>query len=142
MATPKQTAANRANAQKSTGPSTAEGKAKSRLNAIRDNSTGQITTLSDRDRAVFEKLKAEHVADLAPQTISETKLAEAIAWDTWRLDHLRAVEMNMYALGTQDAETSVESEDPQIDTGLSAALTFEKQSSKFALLSIYKQLTA
>ena len=69
----------------------------------------------------------------------ELKLANSIAWDTWRLDHLRAVEMNMYALGTQDAETSVESEDPQIDTGLSAALTFEKQSSKFALLSIYEQ---
>jgi hypothetical protein len=35
MATPAQIAANRANAQKSTGPRTAEGKAASRLNALK-----------------------------------------------------------------------------------------------------------
>src|SRR6185312_12085094 len=97
MTSPKQMAANQANAQKSTGPTSAEGKSKSRLNAIRDNITGQITTLTPADRAIFETLKAEHVAALDPQTVPETKLAHAIAWDTWRLDRLRANEMNIFS---------------------------------------------
>jgi hypothetical protein len=139
MASEKQIAANRINAENSTGPKTPEGKAKTRLNAKRDGITGQVLTLSDEDRPIFERLKAELIADLAPKTVMELKLANSIAWDTWRLDHLRAVEMNMYALGTQDAETTTDTDDPQIDTALSAALTFEKQSAKFALLSIYEQ---
>jgi hypothetical protein len=139
MASEKQIAANRINAQASPGPTSEAGKAKTRLNAKRDGITGQILTLSDEDRPIFEHLKAELIADLAPKTVMELKLANSIAWDTWRLDRLRAVEMNMYALGTQDADTAVDSDDPQIDTALSAALTFEKQSAKFALLSIYEQ---
>ena len=69
----------------------------------------------------------------------ERKLASSIAWDTWRLDHLRAVEMNMYALGVSDPATTVDSDNPQIDTAMSAALTFAKESSRFALMSIYEQ---
>ena len=134
--------ANRINAQSSTGPTSAEGKAKTRLNAKRDGITGQVITLSEEDLPVFEKLKAALIDDLAPKTVMELHLASSIAWDTWRLDHLRAVEMNMYALGTQDEETTVDSENPQIDTALSGALTFEKQSAKFALMSIYEQPSA
>ncbi len=135
----KQIDANRRNAQKSTGAKTPETKAITRLNAKRDGITGQVLTLSEEDRPIFEALKAELIADLAPKTTMELRLANGIAWDTWRLDRLRAVEMNMYALGTQDAETTVDSENPQIDTAMSGALTFEEQSHKFALLSIYEQ---
>ncbi len=69
----------------------------------------------------------------------EFSLANGIAWDTWRLDHLRAVEMNMYALAPRTPNTTADSDDPEIDTALSAALTFEKQSAKFALMSVYEQ---
>jgi hypothetical protein len=138
MASEKQIAANRINAQNSTGPTSDEGKEKTRLNAKRDGITGQVITLSDEDRPIFESLKAELIADLAPKTVMELKLANGIAWDTWRLDHLRAVEMNMYALGTQDAETTVDCDDPQIGVAMSGALTFGTQSAKFALMSIYE----
>ncbi len=50
MLSDKQLAANRANAEKSTGPRTVEGKNRSRLNALRHNLTGQVTTLTDPDR--------------------------------------------------------------------------------------------
>ena len=139
MTSEKQIAANLINAQGSTGPTTDEGKSKTRLNAKRDGITGQIITLSDEDRPIFEKLKAELIADLAPKTVMELKLANGIAWDTWRLDHLRAVESNMFALGTQDEQSTTDSDNPEIDTALSGALTFEKQSPKFALLSIYEK---
>ena len=139
MASEKQIEANRANAQNSTGPTSIEGKAKTRLNAKRDGITGQVITLSDEDRPVFEKLKAELIADLAPKTVMELKLANSIAWDTWRADRIRAVEENMYALGTQDDQTTNDSGNPELDTALSGALTFEKQSAKFALLSVYEK---
>ena len=67
MATQKQIEANRRNAEKSTGPQSPETKAKTRLNAMRDGFTGQITTLSDEDRPIFEKFKSGFIQDLAPK---------------------------------------------------------------------------
>jgi hypothetical protein len=139
MASEKQIAANRANALKSPGPSTPEAKSKVRMNAMRDGITGQVITLSDEDRPIFEKLKAELIEDFAPKTTMELRLANSIAWDTWRLDHLKAVEMNLYALGTQDPDCDIECDGPQLHTAMSGALTFVKQSKKMGLLSIYEQ---
>ena len=81
MATEKQIAANRRNAQKSTGPRTEEGKSKTRLNALRDGFTGQVITLSAEDLPIFEKFKSDLIKDLAPKTTMELSLANAIAWD-------------------------------------------------------------
>ena len=144
MSSQKQIEANRANAKKSTGPTSAAGRAKSRLNAIRDNITGQITTLSEEDRTVFEKLKAEHIADLAPKTVSELKFAHAIAWDIWRLDRLRATEMNIYALAAEQAEEDAEGADTEdaghdLQTAISHADTFRAEASRFELMSLYEQ---
>jgi hypothetical protein len=117
MASQKQIDANRSKRKKIDRPQPA-GKAKSRLNALRDGLTGQITTLSDKDRPVFEQLKAELVAGFDPQTPMERKLAHAIAWDTWRLDHLRAIEMNIYALGAGQRGTCRMRPGPKISTAL------------------------
>lgn len=143
MATQKQINANRRNAQKSTGPhgprSTPAGKSKTRLNAKRDGITGQILTLSAEDHPVFEKLKAEMIADLAPKTVMELSLANGIAWDTWRLNHLRAVEMNTYAIGTDSPDLTVACDNSQIHTAMAAAATFAAESQSFALMSICEQ---
>jgi hypothetical protein len=143
MTSQKQVEANRANAQKSTGPNTPEGKSKSRLNAVRDNITGQITTLSDADRAIFETLKAEHVASLAPETVSELKLAHAIAWDTWRLDRLRAAEMNIFALAAENLNADPDAEEAETDHELNSATShanvYLTQARRLELTSLYEQ---
>jgi len=141
MATQKQIEANQRNAQLSTGPKTDEGKSITRLNAKRDGFTGQVTTLSDDDRPVFEKFRANLVADLQPKTTMELTLAHAIAWDSWRLNNLRAVELNMYALGAENSEIVVDCDNPQLQTAMSNAATFAAESPKFALMSIYEQRT-
>src|ERR1700684_654804 len=137
MSTQRQFEANRNNAKKSTGPNTTGGKSKSRLNAIRDNITGQITTLTDADRAIFETLKAEHVASLAPETVSELKLAHAIAWDTWRLDRLRAAEMNISAQAAENLDAGDEEEtDEERNTATSNANVFLTQARRLELTSL------
>src|SRR5205823_3975071 len=102
MISEKQLAANQANAQKSRGPITAEGKAKSRLNAKRDGITGQANTLSDDELPAFEVLKNKLIADFAPKTEVELKLASDYAWDTWRIDRIRAIEMNLLTVASVD----------------------------------------
>jgi hypothetical protein len=139
MATAKQIAANKRNAQKSTGPKSEKGKSITRLNARRDGLTGQVITLSEEDLPIFEKQKAEMIADLAPKTTMELALANSIAWDIWRLNHLRAVEMNMYAIGTDNPAVAIHSDNPQIHTAMADATTFSNESEKFARMSIYEQ---
>jgi hypothetical protein len=145
MTSQKQILANQRNAQKSTGPNTSNGKSKSRLNAVRDNVTGQITTLNDADRAIFETLKAEHVASLAPETVSELKLAHAIAWDTWRLDRLRAAEMNIFALAAENLEADPDpnADDTETDRELQSATSdanvYLTQARRLELTSLYEQ---
>ncbi len=56
MTSEKQIAADRINAQASTGPKSIEGKNKTRLNAKRDGaSPARVLTLSDEDRPFFSK---------------------------------------------------------------------------------------
>ncbi|HVV45948.1 MAG TPA: hypothetical protein VHC72_12120 [Bryobacteraceae bacterium] len=141
MPTQKQIAANRRNAQKSTGPRTEHGKSISRLNARREGFTGQIIILDAEDRPHFEKFQSALVADLQPKTTLELSLAHGIAWDTWRLNHLRAVETNLYALGAENpAPTSrYQTDDPRLDPAISDAAAFLHQSAHFDRLSLYEQ---
>ena len=60
----KQLAANRWNAQRSTGPRTGEGKKTPALNARRHNLTGQVTAMTDADLFVFIRCARRSLADL------------------------------------------------------------------------------
>ncbi len=137
MPTKKQIAANRRNAQKSTGPKTEQGKSISRLNARRDGFTGQIIILDAEGRPHFEQFQAKLLAGLHPETVLERSLAHAIALDTWRLNHLRAVEINMYALAGEDSGATAT--DPRVQPAVADADTFAKQSERFLRLSLYEQ---
>ncbi len=108
MASPAQIAANRANAQRSTGPRTPEGKAASRLNALRHGlyAEGGMLRTQGRDpldalSADFEAyfradfgadFRAEFKAGLGPIGAREEALIRCIAELFWRLDRLCAIE--------------------------------------------------
>lgn len=140
MATQKQIAANRRNAERSTGPNTVKGKSRSRCNAIRDGLTGQIITLSSEDAPIFEQLKNEMLAAFNPQTALERKLANSIAWDTWRLDHLRAVENNVYILGRDEADAGDDglADLEPIDIAIADAHTYRSEAPRLELMSLYE----
>jgi len=59
MATPTQIEANRLNAQKSTGPRSAEGKAAVRFNALKYGVDAESLILPGEDQAQLEELRRE-----------------------------------------------------------------------------------
>src|SRR6185437_12588141 len=102
MTTEKQVAASRANAKKSTGPRTPEGRAKVRTNAIRHGLTGQILTLSESERPLFDELLNGLLNDFKPHNTIERQLVTGLAWDTWRLNRLRAIESNTFVMASDE----------------------------------------
>ena len=88
----KQLAANRRNAQLSTGPRTAEGKAVVSLNALTHGLRSRRVLLPDEDPAEFEKLCDTLTAEWEPQTPTEGHFVTQIAVALWKLDRLDSLE--------------------------------------------------
>ena len=92
-------AANRANAQKSTGPRTDAAKAVTRFNAVRNALTGQTILLPSDDAALYQTHCNAYNKELKPVGAIETNLVQAIADHDWRLARIPVLEANLYALG-------------------------------------------
>ncbi len=139
MISEKQLAANRRNAQRSTGPRTEEGKQVAALNARRHNLTGQVTAMTEADRIMHDAFSASIVDNLAPEGAMETQLAQRIATDSWRLNRISAVEDNLFALGHNSKCDEIETEDSEIHAALTAAKVFTAESKQLQLLTLYEQ---
>ena len=139
MLSEKQLAANRANAQRSTGPRSVEGKNRSKLNATRHNLTGQVAALTEPDRIAFNAFSQNLIRDLDPSGAMELQLAHRIISDSWRLNRASAVEDNLYALGHYQGEIADPGNHAQIEDAFNAANTFSKQAKNLQLLSLYEQ---
>ncbi len=83
MSTQAQVAANQANAQHSSGPKTAEGKAISCLNHFRHGFTGAFTVLASESQDMFDALDLTLRAEHKPQTVTETVLIDKMAQYIW-----------------------------------------------------------
>jgi hypothetical protein len=141
MATDKQIAANRANAQKSTGATTDEGRERAKLNALRHGLTGQVTVMPHEDRDAFNTFCAEIVSSLNPANALEQQLAQSIAQDNWRLNRARAMEDNILALGHTDEAADMDADNPEIHAAVTAARVFSADPHQFQLLTLYMQRT-
>jgi hypothetical protein len=139
MISEKQLAANRRNAQRSTGPRTEEGKKVAALNARRHNLTGQVNAMTDADRIMHDAFSASIVESLAPEGAMEIQLAQRIATDSWRLNRISAVEDNLFALGHSAHSDDIEIEHPEIHAALTAAKVFKEESKQLQLLTLYEQ---
>jgi hypothetical protein len=99
MASPQQIAANRTNAQLSTGPTSSEGKVKVSHNALKTGLTGRTVILPSDDIAAYEQHVASTFAEWKPQTDREQALVQSIADTDWRLLRIPTLESGIYALG-------------------------------------------
>ena len=88
MASDRQIAANRANARKSTGPRTAEGKAASSANALKTGIYAKSTLLPGEDPAEYDALRAEHYDQFAPANPDERDLLDLMIKYKWQLRRL------------------------------------------------------
>jgi hypothetical protein len=134
----RQIRANQANAQKSTGPRTEEGKQRSRFNGLRHGLTGQVSVMTDENRAAHDAFCNPILDHLAPEGPLETQLAQLIAQDLWRLNRVQAIEDGLFILGQCRPVNQVDSGAPQADVALAEAMTFTRQSKEFMLLTLYE----
>jgi hypothetical protein len=140
MLSEKQLEANRANAQKSTGPQTQAGKDRSRLNATRHGLTSQVTIMPEEDMEAFNQFILGLVATLEPANVMEQQLAQSYANYQWRINRAAAIEENMFALGImEEVAENLNFEHPQAHNAASNAKTFRADAQEFARLSMYAQ---
>jgi len=93
MASPAQITANQANAQKSTGPATSQGKARSARNSTRHGLTSRDLLIPEALRSEFEALREDLKDDLNPETPLQMVFfnqALSAAWKLFRCDRAEA----------------------------------------------------
>ena len=98
--------ANRANAQKSTGPKSEAGKSVVRLNATRHGLLSRAPVAIGEDASEYDALCVELSGELAPVGTVETQLVARIASAMWRLrrvGHIEAGVLTGYAAGAYAA---------------------------------------
>ncbi len=131
MATPAQITANRANAQKSTGPRSAEGKSASRFNALKHGIDASSPVIPGEDPAEYESLAVEYVEEYRPRSASEFFHLATMIRAEWLKRRLETVETDLYR--------TIMSESP--DNSLATALLAESPAAKL-LLRIQRQIAA
>ena len=116
MASPAQMAANRRNAQKSTGPRSIEGKKRASLNHLRHGMTAKTIVLPHECAADYEEIRAALIKDYEPATTQELMLVDQIAAGYWRTIRARRFETEMFdnRLRTRKRELGM---DPKPDPG-------------------------
>ena len=92
MATERQIEANRANAQKSTGPKTAHGKARSRANAWKHGLTANTLVIRGEETENFDELRDALMNSYDPKSPWEFELVERLVGIFWRLRRVPAYE--------------------------------------------------
>jgi hypothetical protein len=110
MATIKQIEANRLNAQKSTGPKTPEGKAVTKLNALRHGLRARTVVLPAEKSEDFHQLCNDLEAEWQPQSRTEQFYLEQMAVSQWKLARVEVAEKSIL-----EQEFSAQSQIPLVD---------------------------
>ena len=93
MASDRRISANRRNAQMSTGPRSADGRARSAQNAVTHGLTARRALLADENAAEFEKFRDEMQRHFCPAGAIEAQLVERATCLIWRLRRIPAFEV-------------------------------------------------
>ena len=93
MTSEKKAEANRRNALKSTGPKTAEGKARSSRNAVTHGLTSvSAIPVAGEDSSAYNESLDRWLEDLAPSNLAERALVERACRSAWKLDRCARIE--------------------------------------------------
>ena len=94
-----QLAANRANAQHSTGPRTITGRSRISLNAVKTGLTGETVVLSEEEGERYRALLGKYQNEFQPVGVRESELVQSLIDLRWRLNRIPGLEaaLNTYA---------------------------------------------
>jgi hypothetical protein len=98
MTSYKQIDANRRNACKSTGPTTQEGKQRSRCNAVRHGLTAETVIGALEDAEDYKAFEAAIIADYDAQSAVERELVLRLASLLWRLRRATTMETGLFEI--------------------------------------------
>jgi hypothetical protein len=98
MTSLRQIEANRRNSRLSTGPTTEEGKKRSRRNAIRHGLTAETVIHPLEDSADYTAFELAVTVDYEPQTAVERELVLRLASLLWRLRRATAIETGLFTI--------------------------------------------
>jgi hypothetical protein len=102
MSTPAQAAANLANAQQSTGPTTDAGKAASSQNALKHGLTAKTVLLPGEDEAAYAQMCQGMFATFGPANTPEKELVQLLCDTQWRLQRCGRIEAAILSAGVLD----------------------------------------
>jgi hypothetical protein len=94
----RQIEANRRNARKSTGPTTEEGKQRSRCNAVRHGLTAETVIGALEDAEDYQAFEAAIIADYDAQSAVERELVLRLASLLWRLRRATTMETGLFEI--------------------------------------------
>ena len=123
-------AVNRANAERSTGPHSQEGKAIASLNAVKTGLTGRTVLLPSDDAAAYAAHIAEYEKEYKPAGLRERELVQSLADTAWRLKRIPGLELAIYARGRSEFAETFLSDDSSLRASkieLETFLKYEKQ---------------
>jgi hypothetical protein len=101
----------RRNGGKSHGPTSPEGKARSRMNAVKHGLSARIPVLPGEDEAAFRQRVDDFLEALAPRNAAEVALAEQAALASWKILRAERAEAARVAAALRAAEAAAGTED-------------------------------
>jgi hypothetical protein len=99
LATEKQIAANRRNAAKSTGPRSAEGKARSSMNALKSGIDAEAEIIPGENPAALEELTNQYLQRWRPTTPEQRCYVDTLIRNDWVLSRLARAESDLWQYG-------------------------------------------
>ena len=114
----KRLAANRANAAKSTGPKTIQGKLNTSRNATRHGILANTVLIQGESREQFAALLNSYTAQFQPQTPVEHSFVERVAVAQWRQNRIWAAEAAGISREMQNQAESTGDDNPPTRTML------------------------
>jgi hypothetical protein len=155
--TARRIAANRANAQKSTGPTTSSGKARAALNAFRHGLATNRIIVQGEETAEFEQMRTEMIDHYQPLGPEQTALFNDMFSSFWRMRRAQRLEQSLFETVMTEQEwwsrslasfspsqdearkKRLEGLEVDLDEGLNrAAKAFKGESAVFHTLSQYE----
>src|SRR5664280_1286650 len=102
MSSLKQIEANRRNALKSTGPTTPEGKRRSRCNAVRHGLTAETVIAALEDWKDYQAFEAAVISDYDAESAVERELVLRLASVLWRLRRATGMETALFESASEE----------------------------------------